>query len=164
MNNKTLGIGSLIIIVVLGGWFMFSGTPAKAPAPESSVTNQMPVIGSTTPEMIVENATPSVTIVYSDQGFSPSSITVKQGQIVTWVNQSSENMWIASDVHPVHTLYDGTSLNQHCVNGAPTSSTVFDECVAGASGASYSFTFIKVGSWKYHNHVDSSMKGTIIVQ
>ncbi len=164
MDGKTLGIGAVIILMVAVGWFLLSDTPAKAPAPESSVTNQMPVIDSTTPEMIVENATPSVTIVYSDQGFSSSSITVKQGQIVMWVNQSSENMWIASGVHPVHTLYDGTSLNQHCVNGAPTSSTVFDECVAGAPGASYSFTFVKAGTWKYHDHVNASMVGTVIVQ
>ncbi len=161
MDGKTLGIGAVIILMVAVGWFLLSGSPAKAPAPESSVTNQMPIIGSTTPEMIVENATPSVTIVYSDQGFSPSSIMIPLGTTVTFVNQSSEKMWVASAMHPSHAVYSGTSLSQHCPD---TENTAFDQCTAGTSGSSYSFTFDKVGTWKYHDHVNTSMVGTVIVQ
>jgi len=68
-------------------------------------------------------------------------------------------MWVASAVHPTHTLYAGTSLSEHCGNGAANDS--FDQCDAGDD---YSFTFKKTGEWKYHNHVNASQTGTVIVQ
>ncbi|MDO8567003.1 MAG: hypothetical protein Q7R58_02525, partial [bacterium] len=63
MNENSIWVIIVLVIVVLGGWFLLSSAPASAPAPETSVTNQTPVIGSTTPEMIVEDTVPSVTVV-----------------------------------------------------------------------------------------------------
>jgi hypothetical protein len=67
-------------------------------------------------------------------------------------------MWVASNPHPAHTGYDGTSRQQHCPN---TANTAFDEC---APGSTYSFTFNKVGTWGYHNHMNPGSQGTVIVQ
>ncbi len=160
MNGNHIGVIVVLLIVIAGGWYLLSGTPAKAPVTETPVSNQMPVVGSTTPETSVENTIPEVTVAYTDQGFSPKEITVALGTTVNFVNRSSKGMWVASAKHPDHTVYSGTSLSQHCPDTANAS---FDECTAVASGNSFSFTFNKEGTWKYHNHVDATQFGTVIV-
>ena len=98
------------------------------------------------------------TIVYTGSGFQPSTLTIQQGETATWVNEGDGPMWVASNVHPYHTQYAGTSLREHCSNGDQTSAA-FDQC---STGESFSFTFEKTGEWSYHNHVASG-GGTIIV-
>ncbi|HTK59608.1 MAG TPA: plastocyanin/azurin family copper-binding protein [Candidatus Baltobacteraceae bacterium] len=78
--------------------------------------------------------------------FSPATITVKKGTTVTWTNEGSAKVWIASDPHPVHDGYPG-----------------LDSGTDIGTGASYSFTFEKTGSWGYHNHLNPLVKGTVIV-
>lgn len=156
MNGNSIWIVIVLIIVVLGGWFLLSGTPAKAPS-----TDQAPVATSTTTDTTpAATTTQGVTVAYTDQGFSPSSVAVPLGTTVTFVNQSAKNMWVASAMHPTHTLYSGTSLSQHCPDAANAS---FDQCAAGAPGSSFLFTFSKEGTWKYHDHTDATQFGTIIV-
>ena len=155
MNRNPITIIIILVLVIFGGWFFISGNMTGAPSP--AVTNQMPVVGSTTPEMIVENLLPDVTVTYSDAGFSPKSVTVLVGTKVIFVNQSTKNMWVASAKHPDHTVYSGTSLAQHCPD---TANSAFDQC---STSTSYSFTFNKVGTWKYHNHVNASDFGTVVV-
>src|SRR3989344_341887 len=154
MNGKTISI-LIVIIVILGGWYLLKGTPAKAP---TTNTEQTPVATETAATTSV--ASPGVTVAYTDQGFSPNSITVSLGTTVTFVNQSSGGMWVASAKHPDHTVYSGTSLSQHCPD---TTNSTFDACTASAPGGSYSFTFNKEGTWKYHDHVNASQFGTVIV-
>jgi len=48
-------------------------------------------------------------------------------------------------------------LQEHCGTGT----TSFDQC---ANGGSYSFTFTKAGTWRYHNHSNASHFGTVIVE
>ncbi len=97
------------------------------------------------------------TVTYGADGFTPKSVTIKKGAAVTWKNASGERMWIGSNEHPTHTLYDGTSLKQHCATGA---AAAFDQC---QSGESYSVTFTKTGSFDYHNHAHTNDGGTVIV-
>jgi plastocyanin len=96
--------------------------------------------------------------MYNAQGFSPATVTIAKGGTVTWVNQSGAGMWVASDQHPSHTGYAGTSRQQHCPD---TSGTAFDQC---APGDKYSFTFSKTGTWGFHNHVNATANGTVIVK
>ncbi len=86
-------------------------------------------------------------VTYSDNGYSPQTLTIKMGQTVTFKNESSEPMWTASNPHPIHTLYPD-----------------FDARKPYASGESYSFTFLQKGEWRYHDHLDPSKIGTIIAQ
>ena len=78
--------------------------------------------------------------------FSPATLTVKKGASVTWTNSGSAKVWIASDPHPVHTGYPG-----------------FDSGTDLRAGESFTFTFDKTGSWSYHNHLNPTVKGTVIV-
>jgi plastocyanin len=83
----------------------------------------------------------------TDEGFDPATLTVASGDTVTFENESSDDSWPASDVHPTHQLYPG-----------------FDAKKPLLPGDSYSFTFTKAGSWGYHNHLEPDVKGTIVVE
>lgn len=96
------------------------------------------------------------TVMYTEQGFSPSALSVERCDTVVWESEDG-GMWVASDTHPTHTQYDGTSRIQHC----PNDGEVFDQC---GSGSSYSFTFRKTGEFGYHNHELASHGGTVVVE
>ena len=87
------------------------------------------------------------TVTYTDQGFSPASVTVKAGNQVTFINQSSSSMWVASAVHPTHQALPG-----------------FDQLQGAARNGSYSYAFDQVGTWKYHNHLSPTQTGTVVVE
>lgn len=148
MNEKIVG-SIAVIVVIAGGWYLLSKAPASTP--------QTTMTAATTTNT---TAPTGVIVAYTDQGFSPASVTVPLGTSVTFVNQGAGGMWVASAVHPTHTAYSGTSLSQHCPD---TTNSTFDACAAVASGGSFSFVFDKEGSWKYHNHADASQTGIVIV-
>ena len=152
MNGNIIGTLVVLVILIAGGWYLFSGTTAYAPiASETSVATSTATIATTTPV--------GVTVTYDTAGFSPTSVTVPVGTSVTFVNQGSGEMWVASDLHPTHESYDGTTRSQHCIAGY-NGPAPFDECAAGSS---YRYTFLKVGTWGYHNHVSAGDRGTVIV-
>jgi plastocyanin len=168
-TNQTVGIVIAAIVIVLGAWYLFTshGTmaPATATSTDMGTMNQGGTTTTTTSTTTSTTAVPGqpVTITYTKNGFSPSNLKIRAGTVVTWVNNSTEQLEVASDPHPSHTAYDGTSRSQHCVGNAPTSSSVFDECTSVATGGSWSFTFGKVGSWGFHNHLNPSKLGSITV-
>ena len=82
-------------------------------------------------------------VVYTDSGFSPQTLTVKVGTTVTFRNESESQMWVGSDPHPLHTHH-------------PDFDQLGDE-------RTYSFTFTKTGNYHYHNHLDPSHVGTVMV-
>ncbi len=96
------------------------------------------------------------TVFYTDSGFQPQTIEIEQGETVTWLDRSSNPMWVASNRHPSHTQYDGNSLSQHCGSGEEP----FDQCEPGEV---FSFTFEKQGTWQYHNHKAAGDQGTVVV-
>lgn len=150
MKNASIAI-AVLVVVGIGGYFLMTREVTPTPADTNASAANAPTEGE---------SVSAYTIRYSDEGFSPETLTVPVGTTVTFVNQGSRNMWVGSDVHPTHTLYDDTNLREHCVDGKP-STTSFDQC--GVSG-SYTFTFTKLGMWRYHNHVGAADKGVIIVE
>ncbi len=91
------------------------------------------------------NQTAEATITYSDDGYSPASLTVKSGATVTIKNTSSSSIQFDSDPHPAHTA------NQELNVGSV------------APGESKTFTPTTKGSHAYHNHFDSSQTGVLVV-
>jgi len=94
-------------------------------------------------------------------GFSPRTLRIKVGDSVTWINRDSSPHWPASDLHPTHTLYPGSGIHK-C--GTPEQSEIFDACRGLAQGESFTFTFKYKGTWNYHDHLNPSLIGTIIVE
>lgn len=88
-----------------------------------------------------------VEIVYTDSGYTPAEVRVKVGTEVIFKNQSTALMQTASNPHPVHTLLPK-----------------FDAKRGVAVGGTYSFTFTKKGTWRYHNRFVPVHGGTIIVE
>ena len=86
-------------------------------------------------------------ITYTDTGFSPTVLRIAKGESVEFVNQSSSGLWVASDSHPDHTDLPG-----------------FDSENSLAQGANYIYTFTRVGSWGFHNHLSPGFRGTIVVE
>lgn len=99
-------------------------------------------------------------IIYTDSGYSPSMLTIKVGETVTFINNSSFGVWTASAIHPAHIVYGGVSLQEHCPD---VENDDFDQCKSSFPGESWDFTFNKKGTWGYHNHVKASDFGKIVV-
>ncbi len=97
-------------------------------------------------------------VTYTSSGFSPATVNVDVGETVVWRSKTSTPMWVASDRHPVHSKYSGSSLSEHCGGGGGSS---FDQC---SSGETYRFTFEKDGTWGYHNHEYASHTGKVVVE
>ena len=169
MNMKKFWYAILIIAVIYLGWEFFRPRPGVMQSQTSTAgvmgtANALDsVVGGTgdaaAPAAPVAPAGPA-SVTYSLAGFSPANITVKKGEAVMWTNISADGMWVAVNEHPAHMGYDGTSRKDHCATGATAS---FDQCVASAAGSQWSFTFNKVGTWNYHNHVGESFGGTVTV-
>jgi plastocyanin len=88
-----------------------------------------------------------VTVSYTNAGFSPTVLRVKKGTMVTFKNDSSGKLWVASDPHPMHTGLPG-----------------FDSNDGIDQSESFSFTFVRLGTFGYHNHLNTTDKATIIVE
>jgi len=99
----------------------------------------------------------SATVSYNGSGFSPATVTIKKGGMVSWSNTGGASMWVASAQHPTHMGYDGTNLEEHCPDNSGAS---FDQC---KSGNSFSFIFNKTGTWRYHDHMNASAFGSVVV-
>lgn len=152
MNKWLIGLVVLVAGVVVG-WYVLRGIgnvpTQQAPAPADNGaaktdvgTPQQAASGEAQQKGVKEQTT----VTYADSGFTPNSVTVKKGTTVTFVNESTGNMWVASAVHPTHQLLPG-----------------FDQLKSVANGGTYEYTFDKVGTWKYHNHVSAGDTGTVIV-
>jgi len=92
----------------------------------------------------------SVTITATDKGFEPSTVTVKSGGTVTWKNNSSSKIQVGSAVHPTHELNREITNSEFVLEVAPGESKVV--------------TVTKTGSWGYHNHLDPSATGKVVVE
>lgn len=177
MQNSTLVIIILIALGVLGaGWFLFmnkpitpttmeqraiSGDTTNTNDADSSITSGAGIGVDVNVDNTSTGSTASVpmsaTVTYSASGYSPSSVTIKKGGTVTWVDQGTGKMWTATASHPTHTVYGGTTLQEHCDD---TTDTSFDQC---KNSSQYSFTFNKTGTWRYHNHSQASHFGSVVV-
>lgn len=148
MNKKAIIAIVILVIVVAGAtlWML-----RKDPVVTETSTNNTPTTSdsnanSSSPTDTVTPTGSEAVITYSDSGYSPSSVTVKAGDKVIIKNTSSRSMQFDSDPHPAHTT--NPELNVGAVS----------------PGQEMSFVVDTKGTFGYHNHLNASQKGTIIVQ
>lgn len=91
----------------------------------------------------------------TDGGFSPTELKIRKGDTVIWTNKNNKSSWPASAMHPTHGVYPE--------KGGCISST-FDACKGLDLGETFKFVFNQVGSWKYHDHLNPTYTGGIIVE
>jgi len=150
MNNKTLWISVTILIVVFGIYSLYKDRNNQ---PENTSENQNTAsediktdVDNTTVDSNNSALSEDVVVEYTNTGFVPETITVKEGQTVLFINKSNNSMWVASDSHPSHQILPE-----------------FDQLTKVGINEIYSYTFLQDGSWKYHNHVKPRDGGVIIV-
>jgi len=174
-TNQTIGLIIGALIIIGGAWYLF--TPHSTQAPTTSIatttdegTPRATNKGEATTVTTVTTSTTTAavpgklfTVTYTKNGFNPQSFSVQIGTKVTWVNNSTQQLWVAVASHPDHTSYDGSTRAMHCVMDKPTSSAIFDECAPINPGESWSFTFTKLGSWSFHNHLSPNDEGMVTV-
>jgi plastocyanin len=86
-------------------------------------------------------------ITYDGKAYSPSQLTIKNGDVVIFKNASTGSFWPASAPHPQHTNYPE-----------------FDPKKSVGAGQSWQFKFAKTGAWAFHDHLNPTVFGKITVQ
>lgn len=130
-------IAIIVLLAAVGGLFFFLNNRNK----NINKIKQQP--SQLTP--IIRNE-PQATVTYTKDGFNPKSITIKAGTRVTWINKSGKMTTVNSNDHPAHKLYPPLNLGEF-----PDNSSV-------------QLVFVKPGSYGYHNHLNPSQTGEIIVE
>lgn len=138
MSKKVIWIIVAVVIVIAGAVGVYALMQQNAGAPSKEDSTATPGASSNKPA--------SATITYSDSGYSPKTITVKAGDTVAIKNTTSHDMQFDSDPHPVHT--NNPELNVDLVS----------------PGQTLTFTVNTKGTFGYHDHLNPSDTGTIIVE
>ena len=157
MNKNYYIIIVLVIIVLVGGLFYYAKPFSNREEMESQ-TEDAQVAEEAMEEAVEEAMTvPEMknVVVFKDGGLTPETLTIKTGETVVFKNESDKPVWPASAMHPTH--------NDYPITGGCAGSS-FDACGNVEGGSSWSFTFTEKGSWKYHDHLNPSLRGTIVVE
>ncbi|HLD57839.1 MAG TPA: hypothetical protein VJA47_06010 [archaeon] len=175
MNKIFLSILLIAALVLVSGCTQGGQNPTTTSSPTPSPTQTATTTTSSTPILpptpteteVIPTATPSTTttvniVEATSSGFTPSTITVKAGEFVTFTNKDTAKHWPASAVHPTHKVYPGSDIAK-CSD--PVEKTkIFDACKGLEKEESWSFTFNEKGTWKYHDHLNTGSTGTIVVE
>lgn len=146
MSKKaTIWVIILLILVAAGGaWTYFATKPsettpdAKTDTSTNNESNSPPVNDETGQET-------AATITATNDGFTPSMVTIKKGQSIKVVNDSSSPIEFSSADHPTHLQDPELNMN---------------ELQPGESGT---ITPKNVGTHGYHDHQNPTHTGTIVV-
>ncbi len=147
---RNIIIVTVAALVLGAGYFIFVGNKpsdmrTEMPAVQNPSNEQIPVAKEPPKTSPVTAPKPNTNPVahtanIQDFAFSPSSLTIKKGDMITWTNK---------DAAPHTVTWD---------NGGLASSGTLK------TGDSYSFTFNTVGTFSYLCAFHPSMKGKIIVE
>lgn len=139
----------LIAMLFIGGFFYIrsqqtSGPPQPQVAqPEQTETPSPQELLSPSPT----DQTQEVTVEINTSGFSPAKITIKASGKVTWVNNDTQNHQVNSAIHPTHLLYP--PLNTiGLLKPAEKKSLIFPD----------------KGTYRYHDHLNPSLTGSVVVE
>ena len=79
-------------------------------------------------------------------GFEPQELTTDTNSVVVFVNQDAIPRWPASNTHPTHEIYSD-----------------FDPKRPIEIGASWAFKPKKIGTFKFHDHLNPHLRGSLTV-
>lgn len=126
---------SIVAAVIIGGGALLL-TANRQPTQTATQQPTSSPSASQTTSIVTETNT----------GFTPQTVTVKTGEKVTWTNKSGAMGNVSSANHPTHLVYPKLNLGDF------------------AEGASVSLVFDTAGTYKYHNHLNPSRFGTVVVE
>ena len=143
----------LVIAISIGAYTFYFNKQSLMQGSELTTTTT--IQKTTTTTTLQSTSANNYVVRITADGFSPSTLTIKVGDTVTWINEDSKQHWIASDPHPIHTGYPEKG---GCIG------STFDSCRGLNPGESWSFTFRYSGTWGYHDHLRPYLTGKIIVE
>lgn len=150
MSKNAIIATVVIAVLVLAGWYFMGSkkystpqAPAKVSQTSAPATVASPTSSATNGAIVKEDKN---TVQISSSGFSSKSITIKVGETVTWMNSDSVNHTVYSAGHPTHLIYPPLNLG-----------TI-------KPGKKVSLEFPKVGTYQYHDHLNPSLTGAVIVE
>ena len=120
----------------------------------SSSTPTTTTTGTMTGMDHMHMAAKTVDVALSGNRFVNDTVTIYVGDSVKWTNKDSVGHSVTSDAGQTDTFDN----KPNCAAG------VLPSPVCMASGETFSHTFAKAGSTKYHCRAHSGMVGTIVVQ
>lgn len=142
--GKAVLIITVLAVIILGSIYFLRKSPSTS-YPTQNTQSQT----ATTPTGSLPSGSPSATqntVTLTQSGFQPTSLSIKAGDTVTWINKSGVPATVNSNPHPTHTDYPPLNLGQF------------------SDGSSLTLTFPTAGTYGYHNHLNPSETGTIIVR
>lgn len=151
--NKNLIYTIVVLILMVASVFALIKSNKETKKEAADTTNTEVTEESVTTEETESTSTEEIItateheVIYGSMGFVPSNLEIKVGDTVSFKNESGKGMWVASNPHPSH-----------------SETPEFDAGISVATGNSWSFTFTEKGSFGFHNHLNSSQGGKIIVK
>lgn len=137
----------LVILYLVIGSVVYAGIYYFYFAKKGGYTYQSNSSAPSAATLSLSTTSPEAKMVtFDDNGYTPSTFNIAAGDTVTWTNKGSKSGTVNSDPHPDHTDYPPLNLGTIQV------------------GSTVSLKFDTVGTYKYHNHLDSSQYGAIIVK
>lgn len=132
----------IIAIAVIAGVVVLGTKKSSYQAPVQQGSQSQQAVTSPAQEQKQNEAIVTVTA----SGFAPQTLTIKAGTKVVWMNKSGTAVTVNSAVHPTHLVYPPLNLGEF------------------GDGSSVQLVFDKPGTYKYHNHLNPSQTGTIVVE
>ena len=135
-------VAALIIAGVLYTQSQKGISPSTPTTTPETVTTPTGFEGTSSADVTAQETVVTIT----SSGFSPKDVTFKAGGTVTWMNEDSTVHNVSSAVHPTHQVYPPLNLG----NIQP--------------GGKVSLTFPTAGIYKYHDHLNPSLTGSVTVE
>ena len=138
-----------IFIILVGSLIFFFWPKRTEEKTIFSPTQKKAVEVSLDPTGVIttDRKTQTEEIVYTNEGFSPTVLSIFSGDTVIFKNKSSKDFQPANDVRSGNTGYFGF--------GATTTISRKNQ---------YRFTFTKKGSYGYYDSLNQNMFGAIVVR
>lgn len=135
-----LGLGGVLLI---GAGFLLLNQTSQTPTSSLVETEETQTVE---PRPTDQAEVEGEMIGLTESGFTPRTLTIQAGSMVVFTNNTGRIATVDSDVHPTHRLYP--ILNKG--NFGP--------------GEKHEVTFEETGTFTYHNHLNSSQTGTVIIE
>ena len=140
----------IVLIIILGALLIVGGlcllrdtTKSNSNSSNNSNSNSNTNSSSTNANV---NSTQN-TVLYVQDNFLPQVLQVKVGATIHFINQSDSDLQVVSDPHPAHSILPDFNAQR-----------------AYEKGEVYSYTFIRPGTFPYHNESNTAKTGLIVVE
>ena len=136
MNIKKIIIVLAVLLFIVFGIYLITSS-------KNNNSNKTPIVENTLntdPKIPITTTSSSVTVDIKNQIFNPTTLDIKTGTKVTWINNDSVAHTVTSEMS---NLFDSKTLSP---------------------GQSFSFTFDKPGFINYSCKLHPTMKGTVIIK